>query len=198
MADFVTNLWTSVFTPGPTPTLLLATNVTFGALQILLLGLFITTYSIHFAILSTLTAGLWYSINWFASELKAAQAKEEEAERLRKQTSLAVQSEQWKSSGEVGDSADDEGEDTETEGVGMRENTSSTSLESTKGDAEVRQGIRHAMRPSGHATKTETSAATGSQAVGGKAIPRQRKIEDGDLSGDISTDSEWEKVEDDR
>ncbi|KXL46887.1 hypothetical protein M433DRAFT_133809 [Acidomyces richmondensis BFW] len=198
MADFITNLWTSVFTPGATPTLLLATNVTFGALQALLLGLLIATYSIHFAILSILSAGLWYSINWFARELKAAQAKEEEAERLRKQKPAVKSDKEWKSSGEEGDSADDEGEDTETEGAGMRESTSSMSLESKTAEEEMRQGIINAMQPSLHATKTGISASTGSQAIGPEGTSRKRKIDDGDRSGEISTDSEWEKVEDDR
>lgn len=79
MATFMTNLWESVFTPGPTPTLLIATNATFGSLQVLLLILLLTTSSIHFAILSVLCAGLWYSINWFAREVQAAKAAEEAA-----------------------------------------------------------------------------------------------------------------------
>ena len=76
MADFVQNLWESIFTPGPTPTLLVATNVTFACLQTVLLLLLVATYSIHFLILSCISAGLWLSINWFAGELKAAQEKE--------------------------------------------------------------------------------------------------------------------------
>ena len=79
MATFMTNLWESVFTPGPTPTLLIATNATFGTLQVLLFILLITTSSIHFVILSVLCAGLWYSINWFAREVQAAKAAEEAA-----------------------------------------------------------------------------------------------------------------------
>lgn len=75
MANFFEELWTSVFTPGTTPTLLLATNATFGALQFLLLILLFATYSIHFLVLSILCAGLWYSINWFATEINIAQAK---------------------------------------------------------------------------------------------------------------------------
>ena len=77
MASFVQNLWESIFTPGPTPTLLVATNVTFACLQTVLLLLLIATYSVHFVILSCISAGLWWSINWFAGELKAAQEKEE-------------------------------------------------------------------------------------------------------------------------
>ncbi|KAI8965908.1 Pkr1-domain-containing protein [Daldinia sp. FL1419] len=76
MASFVTDLWESIFTPGTTPTLLVATNATFACLQLVLLLLLVATYSIHFVILSFLCGGLWWAINWFAAELKVAQAKE--------------------------------------------------------------------------------------------------------------------------
>lgn len=75
MANFLEELWNSIFTPGTTPTLLVATNASFGALQFLLLILLTATYSIHFLILSLLCAGLWYAINWFARELQIEHAK---------------------------------------------------------------------------------------------------------------------------
>ena len=90
MSTFLTDLFNSIFTPGPTPTLLVATNVSFAALQIVLLVLLIATYSIHFIALSVLCAGLWFSINWFVNELQAANAKEEKAKRLRQITDLAA------------------------------------------------------------------------------------------------------------
>lgn len=71
MSKFVEELWDSIFTPGTTPTLLLATNATFAALQLVLGALLLATHSIHFVILSCLSAGLWYAINWFARELQA-------------------------------------------------------------------------------------------------------------------------------
>ncbi|RWA10622.1 hypothetical protein EKO27_g4472 [Xylaria grammica] len=77
MAGFVEQLWDSIFTPGPTPSLLLATNVTFASLQLVLLALLIATYSVHFVALSLLSGGLWWAINWFATELNAAKAREE-------------------------------------------------------------------------------------------------------------------------
>lgn len=76
MADFMTNLWSAVFEAGPTPTLLIATNASFGALQVVLFALLLLTHSIHFVILSVLCAGLWLAINWFAAELKAVRAAE--------------------------------------------------------------------------------------------------------------------------
>ncbi|KAM3512369.1 hypothetical protein MY11210_004008 [Beauveria gryllotalpidicola] len=75
MSSFIVQLWESIFVPGPTPTILRATNATFAALQVTLFALLVGTYSIHFVILSVLSAGLWWSINWFAAELEAAKAR---------------------------------------------------------------------------------------------------------------------------
>jgi hypothetical protein len=77
MSQFFTDLFTSIFTPGPTPSLIVATNASFACLQVVLLILLITTYNIHFLVLSFLSAGLWWAINWFVAELTAAQAAEE-------------------------------------------------------------------------------------------------------------------------
>ncbi|KAH8837378.1 hypothetical protein MCOR27_004892 [Pyricularia oryzae] len=77
MADFIKDLWESIFTPGPTPSLLIATNVSFAALQVVLFALLIATYSIHFVVLSGLCGGLWWAINWFAREVKEAQRLEQ-------------------------------------------------------------------------------------------------------------------------
>jgi hypothetical protein len=74
--NFFTDLWESIFTPGPTPSLLKATNISFACLQVVLLVLLIVTYSIHFVILSSLCGGLWWAVNWFAAELKAAEERE--------------------------------------------------------------------------------------------------------------------------
>ncbi|KAI0125746.1 ER protein Pkr1-domain-containing protein [Xylariales sp. AK1849] len=78
MASFFEEIWNSIFVPGTTPTLLLATNVTFGALQLVLFALLLMTHSIHFIILSAISGGLWSAINWFATELKKEQAREAE------------------------------------------------------------------------------------------------------------------------
>lgn len=77
MSQFFTELFTSIFTPGPTPSLIVATNASFACLQVVLLILLITTHSIHFLVLSFLSAGLWWAINWFVAELTTAQAAEE-------------------------------------------------------------------------------------------------------------------------
>ncbi|MCJ1474186.1 hypothetical protein MMC13_002844 [Lambiella insularis] len=80
MATFLTDLFESIFTPGPTPTLLVATNAAFAALQAVLLTLLVATYSVHFIVLSFLCGGLWWGINWFAAEVKAANEKERDKE----------------------------------------------------------------------------------------------------------------------
>lgn len=189
MSTFLENLWTSVFTPGTTPTLLIATNVTFGALQLLLFALLLATYSVHFIILSFLCGGLWWSINWFAREVVAAQRVEEEAERLRKRREGAKEGQ--------GDVADDEGEDTEVEGEGIEgsgelvgsrmggsglgRSAGGVVYEPEGRDVEVREEVLDALKASGSATA-------------GSGVRRREAGGVGDQSGDLSTDSEWEKV----
>ena len=103
MTTFITDLVQSIFTPGPSPTLLVATNATFASLQVLLAILLVATRTIHLIVLSILSAGLWWAINWFASELETAKAiKEGEDGRL-------------SASGSGPNDADWSGEDTETE-----------------------------------------------------------------------------------
>ncbi|EGR51530.1 uncharacterized protein TRIREDRAFT_21664 [Trichoderma reesei QM6a] len=84
MASFFVELWEGIFTPGPTPTILKATNITFAALQLVLGALLLATYSVHFVVLSVLCGGLWWSVNWFAKELRAAQQQQEEEEKKKK------------------------------------------------------------------------------------------------------------------
>ncbi|KAL4895130.1 ER protein Pkr1-domain-containing protein [Aspergillus ambiguus] len=157
MASFVEDLWSSIFTPGPTPTLLIATNVTFAALQVLLLALLLATYSIHFVVLSVLSASLWWAINWFAAEVRRAQ----EAEKAKTATDGGGGDPQ------PGESAES---DTETEGVTRRENI---------------------LGP------TSTPAASAAlQPPGRQGEVRKRTSMSGDnSSGYGSTDSEWEKVD---
>lgn len=114
MATFVQELWESIFTPGPTPTLLVATNVSFATLQVLLFAMLLATYSIHFFILSFLCGGLWWAINWFAREIRAAQDKEEEAKRIR-EARRGKGSDDKKGDGEAMDTGDDTEVDTELE-----------------------------------------------------------------------------------
>ncbi|KAJ6017066.1 hypothetical protein N7451_000445 [Penicillium sp. IBT 35674x] len=159
MASFVEELWSSVFTPGPTPTLLIATNVTFAALQFVFFVLLLATYSIHFVVLSFLSAGLWYSINWFAQEVSAVQ-RAQEAEKKAQAEAETTGSDRKK------DSVDSADSETETESFS-------------------------GQKPSAVATG---SAAARLQPP--DQDPKKRVSVGGDSSGYGSTDSEWEKVED--
>jgi hypothetical protein len=200
MSNFLTSLWESIFTPGPTPTLLLATNATFGCLQLLLLILLLVTQSIHFIVLSFLCAGLWYAINWFAAEVAAVRAEEEKRaaegeggkddredkgkEGRRKEKSMSP---------EVGS-------DTETEeavGTG-REGRGAGRLRKAppKGMAEVKvqsgtdeaKEAKDLLRPEAPSSSSPGMADSGT-------LARRRSL--GESSGYVSTDSEWEKVDDD-
>ena len=153
MSSFLSDLWTSVFTPGPTPTLIVATNVSFAALQVVLLALLLLTYSVHFIILSLLCAGLWVAINWFVRELQAANAKEREAKEIRELRKEEVHE-------------DNEDSGTETEAM---EDTGRN--EESKRQLEIDMPLRAR-----------------------NAVLRKRPSL-GSTSGDMSTDSEWDKVE---
>ncbi|KAK4987204.1 hypothetical protein LTR50_004805 [Elasticomyces elasticus] len=202
MATFFANLWDSVFTPGTTPALLLAANAAFAALQFTLAALLIATYSIHFVILSFLCGGLWWSINWFASELRMAQEKEEEAEKLRKQGKEG----QIAGHGEGEGEADDEGPGTDTEVEERRAEQDTVErptvarlptdlpvYDPTPADARMRDEVLQSLRKSGDAT---SSGASSSLRPRQSEHMRQRSA--GDLSGEVSTDSEWEKVDEER
>ena len=173
MADFLPNLWESVFVSGPTPTLLIATNVTFALLQMVLVLLLAATYSIHFAVLSVICGGLWWSINWFAAEVAAVRADEEKAKAKREREE--EQERDGKAAG-GGESADDEGESTEVEELGC-----GGGLEASRGSLSL-SGFEEGIVRTGREEE-------------GTAAARQRNVKTPDLSG---TDSEWEKVEDGR
>ncbi|KAK5451492.1 SMK killer toxin resistance protein [Exophiala xenobiotica] len=169
MASFLEELWNSIFTPGPTPTLLVATNAAFAALQLLLLILLLATYSIHFLVLSVLCTGLWYSINWFATEL--AKAQQADTDRTQEKRSKSPETEN--------------ASDTETEGPSPAAPSEPPSAKTTS--AQAVQGQRH-ERPSQTSPTLLDPKATDNT----EAVRRRRSL--GDSSGDISTDSEWEKV----
>jgi hypothetical protein len=156
--SFMEDLWSSIFTPGPTPTLLVATNATFAALQALLLALLIATYSIHFVVLSFLSGALWWSINWFAREVQEVRAREE--------------AEQQKAKLAEKDNTDSE---TETEGVSK---TRRRKGPATSSSAQAAESV-----PLNPAVPSEDGAV------------RERRSVGGESSGYVSTDSEWEKVD---
>ncbi|MCJ1350991.1 MAG: hypothetical protein MMC33_000973 [Icmadophila ericetorum] len=156
MAGFLTNLLQSIFTPGPTPTLVVATNASFALLQLVLLVLLATTASIHFAILSFLCGTLWFAINWFVKELESS--KQSEAQSKRDAESKREQD---------NNSADDS--DTETEDA----------EKSSQGPVQAR-----------------ITASRLSPSLMEDMLRKRRSMGEGSTGGDISTDSEWDKVED--
>ena len=159
MATFFTDLISSIFTPGPTPSIIIATNASFAALQTVLLVLLIITYSVHFIVLSFLCAGLWWAINWFVTELEAANQKDRDAKQSR---------EMEKAQGLEGRGVDDSG--TETEG----------------GGTQSEGGMSGSMSGSKMAEFLKPEDA--------QSALRKRKSLGEASSGDLSTDSDWDKI----
>ncbi|KAF2835789.1 Pkr1-domain-containing protein [Patellaria atrata CBS 101060] len=196
MASLFESVWASIITPGPTPPLLLATNATFGALQLLLLALFLATRSVHFAALSMLCGGLWWAINWFARELAAAKKTEEEAERIRAARRGSARSVKAEEGG------GEEREDREEEGMEDEDEEEGTE---TEGEEKLVKDVRAPSGTgAGGAAQTNTSPVTAestgaraSLAPVGEDEARRRRRSLGD-SMYMSTDSEWEKVEGER
>ncbi|KAF3053427.1 hypothetical protein E8E11_005589 [Didymella keratinophila] len=197
---FFEDLWESIFTPGPTPTLLIATNASFAALQLLFFALFIGTYSIHFVILSFLTGGLWYGINWFAKEIRIAQKAEEEAKRIRAERRGSA-----KDTAD-GDQADvDTGDETEVElNEDVQKQTDEPAKKGTQSTVFVDRLDRE-QTPQQAATSESGGgpAAASTTGVSTRLAPqvddalKQRKGGLGESTGDLSTDSEWDKLSED-
>lgn len=199
MASFFENLWQSIFTPGPTPTLLVATNASFAALQVLLFAMLLATYSIHFIILSFLCGGLWWAINWFAAEIRAAQAKEEEAKRIRE----ARRGKDRGDEGEGMDSGDDTEVDNELEvqkqrptQARARPESQSTVLVDRPSERSRREETPQAsVGAGGPAAASTTGATTKLAPLVDDALKKRKGL--GESTGDLSTDSEWEKLSED-
>lgn len=167
MASFLEELWNSIFTPGPTPTLLVATNAAFAALQLLLLVLLIATYSLHFLVLSLLCGGLWYSINWFATEI----AREQQSQKAKEKKEKSPEP--------------DNASDTETEGPPVDVPDIPATATTTSSAPKISQ--RHERPKDSSPTLLEPKMAESTE-----ALRRRRSL--GDSSDYVSTDSEWEKV----
>ncbi|PWY70938.1 Pkr1-domain-containing protein [Aspergillus heteromorphus CBS 117.55] len=178
MGSFMEDLWSSIFTPGPTHTLLVATNVTFAALQTLLFALLLATYSIHFVALSALSGALWWSINWFARELRQVQAAE--AAEAEKRAQL------------------EEPEEEEEDSQSDSNRKTPGALEHTESDTETEVlAERKDVAPISPVPRSPAASATLRPPVEQSQV-RKRLSVSGDSSGYGSTDSEWEKVDDDK
>src|ERR1700732_2463862 len=65
MTSVATSLWDSIFTPGPTPILVKAMNISFFALFALLIPLVYYTHNIHVILLTIVAIGLWAALQWY-------------------------------------------------------------------------------------------------------------------------------------
>ncbi|MCJ1313998.1 hypothetical protein MMC25_007678 [Agyrium rufum] len=197
MSAFLTSLFESIFTPGPTPTLVAATNASFAALQLVLLALLIATYSIHFIILSFLSGGLWIAVNWFVHELEAVKQKEERAKVLR--------GERRRREKGGGDGEEEEEEEDEEEDADDAGGESGTETERSEGVMSGSSAFLNASRPARRMEQSSASLDGGGKEQDGSSglappstegmLKKRRSL--GEASGDMSTDSEWDKVEDD-
>lgn len=77
MANFFVRLWESVFEPGTSPQLIIATHVSFVALLLTLLWLiYATNGNIHFYALFSISLLLWFTVIWFINELPQVKLKD--------------------------------------------------------------------------------------------------------------------------
>lgn len=73
--SFFVSLWQSIFEPGTSPQLVVATHISFTALLLSLVWLIYSTGIIHFYVLFAIAALLWLTVIWFIQELKQVQLK---------------------------------------------------------------------------------------------------------------------------
>ncbi|KAF2851108.1 Pkr1-domain-containing protein [Plenodomus tracheiphilus IPT5] len=188
MASFFEQLWESIFTPGPTPTLLVATNASFAALQLLFFAMLIATYSIHFIILSFLCAGLW-------KRRRSAFGKREGAGEKRAMGQMQTQTET--------------GDDTEVDGEAELKQTLKPKPKS-RSQRSGEQSTVFVDRPAanereGTPQASQAQVGSGPVAAGtqGTTTSLAPLVDDalkkrkgmGDSTGDLlGTDSEWEKL----
>ncbi|KZL87846.1 er protein pkr1 [Colletotrichum incanum] len=176
MASFVTNLWESIFIPGPTPTLVRAANATFASLQVLLAVLLLTTWNIHFVILSFLSGFLWFAINWFVNELAIHAEQEAKKARLAEASSSGVGGGNTQGS----DDSDTEVEGAVAGGVGVGK----------KGAAAGSSQVETPEQQQAADLKRRTAAAAAAAAAESGA----EDATNGGTQSSVSTEDEWEKV----
>lgn len=202
MASFLEDLWSSIFTPGPTPTLLKATNASFAALQAVLFALFLGTRSIHFVILSFISAGLWWSINWFSAELQKVKAKEaaekekQEADERKGDGKRRKRTRRTPGGLDSGESETEMDVETETESLTGEGGEGGDGEEPPPSEPEVVVAPPATEAPSAvglDAPPSVTSLSSTSPPTSDGELKKRRSLVEN--SGYISTDSEWEKVD---
>ncbi|CEP61026.1 Pkr1p LALA0_S02e05072g [Lachancea lanzarotensis] len=78
MANFAEELWRSIFTPGTSPQLVIATHISFSLLACCLGWLIYCTKNVHFVALLVIAVLLWATVTWFIAELQYAKLKDNE------------------------------------------------------------------------------------------------------------------------
>lgn len=160
-------------------------------------------------ILSFLTGGLWYGINWFAKEIQIAQKAEEEAKRIR-----AERRGSQKETGD-GEQADNEdtGDDTEVDakeevqeqsgGLAKKEKRaprpetqSTVFVERPTEREQTPQAVPANASGGGPAGASTTGASTRLAPLVDDALKKRKGGLD-QSTGDLSTDSEWDKLSED-
>ncbi|KAK2766253.1 SMK killer toxin resistance protein [Arachnomyces sp. PD_36] len=189
MASFLEDLWSSIFTPGTTPTLLKATNATFAALQAVLFALLIGTHSIHLVILSFLSGALWWSINWFATELQQVRAKE--AAEKEKQEADAKEKEKRRRRRRTPGGLDSGESETETETESITGGGAGEDAPPSEPEVVVASGA--GASNAGSDDPPSISSLSTSPLASDSELKKRRSA--AESSGYISTDSEWEKVD---
>jgi hypothetical protein len=179
-AKFFEDLWESIFTPGPTPSLLKATNISFACLQVLLFVLLVVTYSVHFIILSGLCAGLWWAVNWFAAELAASQEREE------REKKAAAAKAAGGGGGGGATSADDDETETEVEPTSVE--ASAASLGEGRGGKTPAAASREVDPFEKHGELKHRSANAA------PSSPPPPYAETAGTQSSASTEDEWERV----
>ena len=172
MTSFMVEVWESIFTPGPTAPLLKAANLSFAALQTVLFGLLVATYNVHCVVLSILSAGLWWSINWFAAEVKAAQLREEEEKKQKEKQSGEKQTRRRKKKQEGGQGEAEDSSDTEVESTKIGSGVLGSNNASASAEVEALEQTGELKRR----TEGETASPTNG------------------TQSSASTEDEWEKV----
>ena len=70
MTNFVVALWESIFQPGTSPQLIIATHISFALLLCVLGSQIYLTKNIHFIALTIIATLLWITVTWFIYELQ--------------------------------------------------------------------------------------------------------------------------------
>ena len=193
----------------------------------------LATYSVHFIILSCLSAGLWWSINWFSRELQIAQRKEEEEEKEKLNSRVIRRGRRGtgtEGQGNDMETGSETGTETETEmgvnkikvrprknkirhGAGGR---GTVKDHGAHGTGYLSSGVDATVSTSSSTEElgfTETSMHTGSSSrlaseqkvaaeshlrLGPESNDASLKRWSSSEGGELSTDSEWEKVDEGR